>query len=125
MSVTTLGARASAWWSSCQWVIYLLLALALSIALNVWQWKRSITAPLRAEVAAQGKALDDSAALAGESRAREVKLGAAADKVIAQLDKASLDYHSAAKAAPLDQEHCAPGQPRMDATNRALGAPPE
>lgn len=113
--------RLAAWWSSWQLVIYLALALAASLAGNVWQWKRAITAPLRAEVRGLEQAQATAAQLIADGQARERKLLDAADVVAGTMAQAGRDYREAKRTAPLPPQ-CAPGQARMDAVNRALGA---
>lgn len=113
--------RLAAWWSAWQFVVYLAGLLALSVALNVWQWKRAITAPLRAEVADKTQALDTSEQLLSDAQKAAQDLARAARAASDQLDASRRDYAAAAKARPLNDPQCAPGQARVDATNRALG----
>lgn len=121
----SLRTRIAAWWSAWQFVVYLAAALAASVALNVYQWKRAITAPLRDQVAQQEKALDTSEQLLADAQDAAADLARAARAAAANLDGARRDYAAAAKARPLDNPQCAPGQARVDAANRALGAQPE
>jgi hypothetical protein len=120
--VTTLSARASAFWLAWKWVLLLLVLLGLSVWLNVHQWKQAITAPLRAEVAAKDQALDTATDLLQDGRKSEQRLLAAMDKASGQLEGASATYRQAAKNRPLDPV-CAPGRGRVDSVNRMLGAP--
>jgi len=121
----SLREKAAAWWAVWQWVILVLLLLTASIALNVWQWKRAITAPYRAEIASKDRALDDSAALLASARERAQLLDAAADRVTHRISNAGEAYDRATKRRPLTDSKCAPGQARMDAVNQALGAIPQ
>lgn len=121
----TAGARLAAWWSGAQWIVYLLVLLAASLALNAWQWKRSITAPLREEVDSKSHALADSAALLKAQQDSAQRLQAAADAVADRLAVARRDYVAAVRERPLDNAHCAPGKARVDAVNRAAGADQE
>lgn len=116
-----MGARLSALWAQWQFVIYLLVALALSIALNVHQWKQAITAPLRDQVSGLEKAQATAAGLIADGQTRErARLDAEAAST-ANLNDASARYRKAAATHPLAAV-CAPGQGRIDATNQALGA---
>lgn len=98
--------------------------LAILLGLSLWgngcQYKRSITAPLRAESAALKDAADKSLQLANDGQERERKLLEAAEVAAGQLSGAGKDYRRAVANRPLDA-HCAPGLERMDATNKALG----
>jgi hypothetical protein len=120
--VTTLSARASAFWLAWKWVLLLLVLLGLSVWLNVHQWKQAITAPLRAEVATKDQALDTAVDLLQDGRKSEQRLMAAMDTASGQLEGAARDYRQAAKNRPLDPG-CAPGRGRVDSVNRMLGAP--
>lgn len=117
--------KLAAWWSAWQFVVYLAAALAVSLYGNYWQWKRAITAPLRDQVAQQEKALDTSEQLLSDAQKAAQDLARAARAASDQLDASRRDYAAAAKARPLDNPQCAPGQARVDAANRALGAQPE
>lgn len=121
----SLREKAAAWWAVWQWVILVLLLLTASIALNVWQWKRAITAPYRAEIAGKDRALDDSAALLASARERAEMLDAAAERATGRINAAGKAYDRAAKQRPLTDSKCAPGHARMDAVNEALGAIPQ
>jgi len=118
----SLGDRAAAWVAAWQWVLILGACLALSVWLNVWQWKRALTAPLRDQVAAQGQALDDSAALLEDRDQSVRRLTAAVDRAAVRLGAAGRAYDRAAREQPLTDPACAPGQARIDAVNRAAGA---
>ncbi len=115
-------ARLTAWWSAWKYVVALAAALAGSLALNYWQHRQALTAPLRAEVAGLKGALDDSQALLGDVRASASELASAADAASRMLDKAGGDYRKAVAQRPITDPRCAPGQGRQDAVNRALGA---
>lgn len=99
-------------------------ALAGSVALNYWQHRRAITAPLRADLAAAKDALDDSAALQASTRESADRLLDAAEAVTQQLGTAGMQYRRAVRDRPITDPQCAPGQARVDAVNHALGAPP-
>lgn len=121
-----LAARASTWWAKWKIVFWLVLALAGSAWLNVHQWKKAITAPLRAENAGLREAADTSADLLADAHARADLLADASERAAANLTEASDDYRGAARARPITDPRCAPGSGRQDAVNRALGAqPPE
>lgn len=121
MSITS---RLSAWWSAWQFVVYLALALAASLYGNYIQFRHAIEAPLKRAVASKDKALDDSAALLANTQARADMLDKSAARAAANLDASSNDYRAAARTRPL-APNCAPGQARVDAVNRALGAQQE
>lgn len=118
----SLRDRAAAWWSAWKWVVILAIALAASGWVNVWQWKRAITAPLREQVASKDEALKTSAALLQDVQASTRRLLSAQDRVAGNLATAARSYEQAAAERPL-APNCAPGQHRMDSVNRALGAP--
>ncbi|WP_202841991.1 hypothetical protein [Luteimonas saliphila] len=122
MSVT---ARLSSWWAAWKVVAMLAAALAGSLYLNYWQHRRAITAPLRDQVHALDTALEDSAALHAATRESATRLAAAAAAAADQLEGGARDYRRARTERPLTHPQCAPGQARMDAVNRALGAPIE
>lgn len=117
-----IGARLSAWWAAWKVVAILAAALAGSLYLNYWQHKRAITAPLRDQIAGLEGALADSQALQQAVRDSTARLDTAASTVTRTLDSAARNYRKAASQRPLEQQ-CAPGQGRVDAVNRALGAP--
>lgn len=118
----SLRDRAAAWWSAWKWVVILAIALAASVSVNVHQWKRAITAPLREQVASKDEALKTSAALLQDVQASTRRLLSAQERVAGNLANAALSYEQAAVERPL-ASNCAPGQHRMDSVNRALGAP--
>jgi len=105
--------------------IGLAAALALSLSLNYWQHRRAITAPLRDQVHGLERALDDSAAIQADVRASAQRLATAANAAATQLEGGARDYRAARAARPMTDPQCAPGQARMDAVNRALGATTE
>lgn len=96
-------------------------ALAGSLYLNYWQHIRAVTAPLRAEVADLKHAADTSAGLAKDMHDSGARLLAATEAANDQLRGAGRAYAAARRVRPLT-EQCAPGQGRVDAVNRALGA---
>lgn len=107
-------------------LLLVVVLFAASLWLNVVQWKRAITAPLREQVNDMGKALDDSATLLSRSRERAALLEAASERATARLANAGRAYDDAAKTRPLTDPKCAPGPGRVGAINQALGAkPPE
>ncbi len=116
-----IASRASAWWLAWKWVVILVVLLAASCWLNVHQWKRAITAPMRAEIAAKEKALADSQGLLIDMHATAERLERASGKVASNLNKASREYEQAVKDRPLPPQ-CAPGKARVDAVNSTLGA---
>lgn len=120
--------KLAGWWSAWKYVAILGLLLAGSMALNLHLYVSKkvelATAPLKDEVAAKAKALEDSAALIASSSKAAQDMAAAATRAAANLGEASNDYRAAARAEPLPIQ-CAPGQARQAAVNRALGAQPE
>lgn len=117
-----MGARLSAWWAAWKVVAILSAALAGSLYLNYWQHRRAITAPLRDQIAGLEGALEDSQALQKAVRDSTTRLDNAAVAAARTLDSAARNYRKAASERPLEPQ-CAPGQGRVDAVNRALGAP--
>lgn len=112
------------WWAKWRLVFWLGAVIVSLAALNLWQWKRAIEAPLRLTIDAKDRALDLSEGLLADTTARAMTLDAAAERAAAQLAGAGKDYRKAVAARPLTHSNCAPGRGRVDATNRALGAPP-
>ena len=120
-----IGARLSAWWGAWKVVVILAAALAGSLFVNYWQHRRAITAPLREQISGLEGALEDSAALAAAGRETALRLNTAADAATRRLAAADRDYRNAVRVRPLTDSQCAPGQGRVDAVNRALGASTE
>lgn len=118
----TIRARAAAIWATGQWLIILAAIALLSITLNVWQWKRAITAPLRAEVAMHEDAARKAEQLLTDGQARERRWLDAGDQVAGTLQRAGKDYKRAVAERPLAPQ-CAPGAERVQAVNAALGKP--
>lgn len=118
-----IGQRVGAWLSAWQYVLWLLALLVLSVGLNVWQWKRAIRAADRIELAAKSQALEDAEAVNAEMRRLAWDLIKAGDLNVGMFNQASKNYQAAVAKAPLTNLNCAPGTGRMEATNRALGAP--
>lgn len=118
-----LNDRVAAWWAAWKWVALLVLALAASGWLNVWQWKRAITAPYRAQIADKDAALNTSQQLLESANRRADVLNQAADVAAGALQQADKDYRRAVATRPLDAR-CAPEQGRVDAVNKALGQSP-
>lgn len=121
------GVRASAagWWSAWKYVAILVLLLGGSVWLNVHQYVSGkvalATAPLKDRVSGLEQAQQQAAGLIADGQARERGLLDAMDAAATTARQAGSAYRAAAKQQPLPIQ-CAPGQPRMDATNRALGA---
>lgn len=118
----SIGARAAAWWSAWKWVAILALLLGLSLWGNGCQYKRSVQAEHRAEMAGLKEAAEQSLSLAIEGQKRERIWIAAADTFAGTMAQATKDYERAVLERPLAVQ-CAPGQARMDAVNKALGRP--
>lgn len=118
-----IGASLSAWWSAWKFVVLLAAALAGSLYLNYWQHRLAITAPLRDQVAGLEGALEDSQALHQAVRESTARLTTAASDTQQVLRGAARDYRKAVADRPMTNPECAPGQARVDAVNRALGAP--
>ncbi|MGH8073664.1 MAG: hypothetical protein ACREO4_06275 [Lysobacter sp.] len=118
-------AKLSAWWAAWQWVVILLLVCLALAALNVWQWKRAITAPLRDENRELVRAIEQAAELAEGRNRDDAELITDLQAIAERGRTTRVIYREAAKAAPLPQQ-CAPGQARMDAVNQGLrGRNPE
>lgn len=115
--------RLAGWASAWKYVLILGGLLGLSIWLNLHQWKRAGEAPLRARIAAQDQALEDSAQINKDMRDSARELLLASDISAGTLQQSAKDYADARRRAPLTNLNCAPGAGRIDATNRALGAP--
>jgi len=116
-----MNARLAAWWAAWKWVAILALACLLLASLNVWQWKRAITAPLRAENAELTETLRRVEKIAGQRNTDDAELLGELRAIAARGQQVRTVYREAAAAAPLPAD-CAPGQGRIDAVNRALGA---
>lgn len=115
--------RAAALWATSQWLIILALVAALSIALNLWQLKRAITAPLRAEVKMHEDAARKAEQLLSDGQERERRWLDAGDQVAGTLQRAGKDYKWAVAQRPLAPQ-CAPGAERVQAVNATLGNTP-
>ncbi|MGH8081885.1 MAG: hypothetical protein ACREP7_15025 [Lysobacter sp.] len=115
-----ISARISAWWLAWKWVVILAIALAASAWLNVIQWKRSITAPLRAENRAMERALDDQVEIAKDARRDNAALLQDLEQIAERGQRERIVYRKAAAATPLPAQ-CAPGAGRINAVNDALG----
>ncbi|MGH8026817.1 MAG: hypothetical protein ACREO0_08815 [Pseudoxanthomonas sp.] len=116
-----LQGRLSGWWAAWKYVVILLVLLAGSISLNVWQWKRAITAPYRAQVEGLEHAAKQAVELATAGQERERKALDTADQVAGTLQQAGKDYRQAIAKRPLAAQ-CAPGPQRVDAVNKTLGS---
>jgi len=111
------------WWASVKVAAMLAAALAASLYLNYWQHRRAITAPLRDQVHGLERALEDSQALQDAVRDSTARLSEAAETTASALTGAARDSRRAIAGRPITDPQCAPGKDRMDAANRALGAP--
>jgi hypothetical protein len=121
MTIATLRTRISAWWSAWQFVVYLAIALGLSLYGNWWQFKRALTADLRAENADLTKTVETVRKLASGAQADQDKLLADLAAIAERGKQQRIVYRQAAAAAPL-ADNCAPGQARMDAVNSGIPA---
>lgn len=123
--VVSLSTRLTAWWSAWKWVVILLLVCLALAALNVWQWKRAITAPLRGENKVLTEALERYSRMAEDRNRDDSELFTELEAIAERARSTRTVYREAAAAAPLPQQ-CAPGQARMDAINQGLsGQSPE
>lgn len=113
--------RIAAWWSAWQFVVYLAIALGLSLYGNYWQWKRAITANLRAENADLTKTVDTVRAIASGAQADQTKLLDRLAAIAERGERQRIVYRQAAAASPLDA-NCAPGAARMEAVNAGIPA---
>jgi hypothetical protein len=119
--MSMIGARLGVLWAQWKYVAILLALLAGSAWLNLHLYVALKEAPLKIELAGKDEALSNSAALLASTQERAHVLATAADRATANLNASSDDYRSAARARPLPA-NCAPGQARVGAVNRALGA---
>lgn len=103
-----------------QGVLILVPALMLSVGLNVWQWRRAVTAPLRLENRALGAALTTVNALAKDAARDNTALLAELDALVERGRTTRTVYRRAAAQAPLPAQ-CAPGADRIQAVNQGLG----
>lgn len=128
MSAIPLKDRIAGWWSAWKYVAILGVLLAGSMALNLHLYVSKkvelATAPLKDEIAGQRRAAADSEALLASSAASAQAAAAAASRAARNFSGAVNDFRRAAAQRPLPPQ-CAPGQARVDAVNRALGAPQE
>ena len=109
------------WWMTWRHVAVLSLLLVLSLAANTWQAYRALTAPLRAENKQLSRSLGQIEKIAAGRNRDDVELLTKLDAIATRGQAVRIEYRNAAAAAPLP-EQCAPGQQRIDAVNRALGA---
>ena len=112
------------WWLTWRYIVVLAALLVLSIAGNTWQVYRLLTAPLRAENKQLGRALEQIEQIAAGRNRDDALLLDTLGEIAERGQRVRVEYRKAAAAAPLP-EQCAPGAPRVDAVNRALGARPE
>lgn len=126
--LTKLRTSAAGWWSAWKYVAILGLLLSGSAWLNVHQYVSNkvalATAPLKDRVTGLEAAQRTAAALIDDGQKRERGLLSAMDASAATARAAAAIYRRASTAQPLPIQ-CAPGQARVDAVNRALGATQE
>lgn len=118
----SLSSSVAAWWAAWKWVAIFAAALAASVWINLVQWRNAATAPLRDENRQLERAIEDAGQILADNAASAERLRGAAEKATAQLAAAGTDYRRAARERPITDHQCAPGQGRVDAVNRALGA---
>ena len=118
-----LETRLSAWWSAWKYVAILGLCLSVSLYANYRQLIAKHRAADKAEIAGLKDAQDVAAGLISDGQKRERALLNQADAVAKRLSGATRDYDEAVSQRPLPQ-NCAPGEGRVNAVNRALGAAP-
>lgn len=109
------------WWATWRHVVMLALLLLASLAGNAWQAYRALTAPLRADNAAMTRSLDQIKQIAAGRNRDDAALLTTLGQIAERGQRVRIEYRAAAAADPL-AEQCAPGQRRIDAVNRALGA---
>lgn len=112
--------RAAAWWSAWQFVVWLSLGLLLSLAANVWQWKRALTAPLREENKTLNDTLGTINRLASDAAEENRGLTQELAVIVERGRTDRIVYRDAAAASPL-APNCAPGKARVEAINSILG----
>lgn len=112
--------RVAAFWLAWKWVLILAALLAASLWGNWTQFKRELTANLRAENKDLREAIDTHARLASERNRDDAALMAKLDEIQGTTHKHFRAYTRAAERKPL-APNCAPGAERIDAVNRALG----
>lgn len=124
-SIASLRARAAGWWSAWKYVAILGLLLGGSAWLNVHQYVSGkvalATAPLKDRVSGLEQVQRTQAGLIADGQKRERGLLDAMDASAATARAAAATFRRASSAQPLPIQ-CAPGQARVDAVNRALGA---
>lgn len=102
------------------WTLVLLPLLLASVVLNVWQWKRAVTAPLRAQNQALGTALTTARGLASDASRDNARLVSDLDALVERGRRTRVVFRHAAASAPLPAQ-CAPGAERIQAINQGLG----
>ena len=117
----TVRGRFAAWWSAWQFVVYLAIALGLSLYGNYWQFTRSLTADLRAENADLTKTIETVRDLAEAAQTDQDKLLADLAAIVERGRQQRIVYRQAAEASPL-ADICAPGAARMEAVNAGIPA---
>jgi hypothetical protein len=118
----SISARIAAWWSAWQFIVYLGLALALSLYGNYWQFKRAITANLRADNKALTETLDAVRGIARQKVGDDAINYDELRRIVERGRQTRIVYRQAAAAAPLPAQ-CAPGAARMDAVNAGIPRP--
>ncbi|MGO1073591.1 hypothetical protein [Lysobacter sp. CA199] len=103
-----------------RWTLVLALALLASLSLNLWQWERARTAPLRIENRTLGAALTTVQALATDATRDNKALLIELDALVERGRATRTVYRHAASQAPLPTQ-CAPGAARIQAVNQGLG----
>jgi len=112
-------ARITAWLGAWKYTLIACVLLALSLYTNYWQFKRAITANLRADNKALTETLDavnviaKQAAIDGRANLDELA------RIAERGRTTRIVYRQAAVAAPLPAQ-CAPGAARMDAVNAGV-----
>lgn len=120
----SIPAKLSAWWAAWKWVAVLLVLCAGLAALNLWQWHLSLTRPIREENKSLASAIRLIEGMAERRDHDDAELLADLTAIAERARSTRVIYREAAAAAPLPSG-CGPGQARIDAVNRALGASPE
>lgn len=103
-----------------RWALILALALLARLSLNLWQWERARTAPLRIENRALGAALTTVQALATDATHDNKALLVELDTLIERGRTTRTVYRQAATRSPLPAQ-CVPGAERIHAINQGLG----
>lgn len=110
----------AAWWSAWKWVAILVLLLAFSAWLNVWQYGRHAAAKAEGNAAAYAQIASTNADIAKQAQQDSAGLITQLQAIADRGKQVKVIYRAAAAQAPLPDQ-CAPGQGRIDAVNKALG----